>query len=193
MGLSNILQFKQNSHAQFESLMRPHLKKLYNLAFRYTGNRDDAEDLVQDLLIKLYPRLEEAKSIERLFPWLSRILYRQFIDQFRRQQRSPIDFMDEDNTDFEMQVSQNMEPVEVISTDITLEMVNDELNQLKENHRILILLHDVEGYSLQEIGEMIDIPVGTIKSRLSRARKKLRERIYKREPNEMGSVSTGIW
>lgn len=193
MGLSNIFQFKQSSHAQFESLMRPHLKKLYNLAFRYTGNRDDAEDLVQDLLIKLYPRLEQAKSIEKLFPWLSKILYRQFIDQLRRQQRSPIDYMGEDNTDFEMQVSQNMEPVEVISSDITLEIINDELNQLKENHRILILLHDVEGYSLQEIGEMIDIPVGTIKSRLSRARKKLRERINKREPNEMDSVSTGIW
>ncbi|MCK4710596.1 MAG: RNA polymerase sigma factor [Gammaproteobacteria bacterium] len=188
MGITNLWPFKQDSHSQFESLIRPHLKQLYNLAFRYTGKRDDAEDLVQDLLLKLFPRLDEMKAIEKLSPWLRRILYRQFIDQLRRQQRSPIDFMDEDNSEFEIHASHTVEPSEVANTELTRELINMALNKLQENRRRLVLLHDVEGYSLQEISEMIDIPVGTIKSRLSRARSNLREIINKMEPDSVASV-----
>ena len=97
MGIINrVWPFRQDSHAQFERLIRPHLKRLYSLAYRFTGQRDDAEDLVQDLLLKLYPRLEEMQAIDKLSPWLSKVLYRQYVDQYRRKQRSPISFMNED-------------------------------------------------------------------------------------------------
>lgn len=188
MGIKNLWPFKSDSHAQFEALIRPHLKQLYHLAFRYTGKKDDAEDLVQDLLLKLFPRLDEMKAIEKLSPWLGRILYRQFIDQLRRQQRSPIDFMDEDDTEFEINSSHMEEPYEVVNTELTRALIDKALKKLKENHRLLVLLHDVEGYSMQEISEMIDVPVGTIKSRLSRARDNLRNIINKMEPNRVANV-----
>ena len=76
--------------------MRPHLQSLYRQAIRYTENRDDAEDLVQDLLLKLFPRLDELERIDRLPPWLARVLYRLFVDDFRRRQRSPIEPVDDE-------------------------------------------------------------------------------------------------
>jgi len=181
--ISNLLSKTGDTHKQFEVLVRPHLKKLYNLAYRFTGNRDDAEDLVQDLLIKLYPRLEEMQSIEKLSPWLSRILYRQFIDHIRRNKRSPLVYMENEEAVYETHESREAEPSTVVNSELTLEYLNNALNELSEDQRLLIVLHDVEGYSLQEINEMTDMPVGTIKSRLSRARKKLREIVHIMEPD----------
>ncbi len=90
MGIINIWPFRKDSHAQFEKLVSPHFNNLYKLAYRLTGQRDNAEDLVQDLLLKIYPRLEEMQGIDKLAAWLSRVLYRLFIDQYRQQQRQPI-------------------------------------------------------------------------------------------------------
>jgi len=184
MGIINsVWPFRKDSHTQFEQLVRPHLKRLYSLAYRYTGQRDDAEDLVQDLLLKLYPRLEEMQQIDKLAPWLARVLYRQFIDQYRRKQRSPINYMDDEEAIYETQASDVAEPAEVVNSELTQDMLNNALNQLNEDQRTLIMLHDVEGYSLQEINKITDVPVGTLKSRHSRARSKLREIIRIMEPN----------
>ncbi|TNF35939.1 MAG: RNA polymerase sigma factor, partial [Gammaproteobacteria bacterium] len=73
MTILNFWSRKQSSHDQFELLLRPHLRRLYNLAYRFSGNRDDAEDLVQDVLLKLFPRLHEMQAIEKLGPWLARV------------------------------------------------------------------------------------------------------------------------
>ena len=188
MGITNYWPFKQDSHAQFEQLISPHLRQLYNLAFRYTGNKEDSEDLVQDLVLKIYPRLQEMKKIEKLAPWLARVLYRPFIDQFRRHQRSPIDMMDEENSVYETHASNTPEPEEQVNTTLTRELINTALDKLSENYRLLILLHDVEGYSIAEISNIIDVPEGTIKSGLSRARLKLRKLVRNLEPNFMYSV-----
>ncbi|MCP4078339.1 MAG: RNA polymerase sigma factor [Gammaproteobacteria bacterium] len=188
MGLSNYWPFKQDSHAQFEQLIRPYLRPLYNQAFRYTGNKEDAEDLVQDLVLKVFPRLKEMQKIDKLSPWLSKVLYRQFIDQYRHQQRSPVYFMDEEQTFYETHASNAMEPEEVVNTELTRELINVALNKLSENYRMLILLHDVEGYSIAEISGIIDVPEGTIKSGLSRARIKLRKFVRNLQPNSTYSV-----
>ena len=72
----------------FEELVRPHLERLYRLAYRFTGQVADAEDLLQDVLIKLYERRDELTSIEDLGPWLSRVLYNRFVDKQRSYARS---------------------------------------------------------------------------------------------------------
>jgi len=90
----------RHRHDAFETLLRPHLDALYRLAYRFTGNPADAEDLVQDVLIKLYPRRAELASIERLRPWLARVLYRQFVDKSRIHARTPfasLELVDEDD------------------------------------------------------------------------------------------------
>ena len=182
MGIGNVWPFNKDPHAQFEALVRPHLKHLYHLAYRFTGQRDDAEDLVQDLLLKLFPRLEEMQAIEKLGPWLSRILYRQFVDLHRKQQRSPIHLIDNEEAVYETHASDMAGPSDTVNAELTQNILNQALEHLTDDQRALVMLHDVEGYSLQEINQIMDIPVGTIKSRLSRSRAKLREILHKMEP-----------
>jgi RNA polymerase sigma factor (sigma-70 family) len=185
MGIINsVWPFSKDSHAQFERLLRPHLKRLYNLAYRFTRQRDDAEDLVQDVLLKLYPRLQEMQAIEQLGPWLAKVLYRQYVDLYRRQQRSPISFMNEDDeVVYETHASDLAGPAELMNSELTQGILHEALSQLNDDQRVLVMLHDVEGYGLEEISNMIDTPVGTLKSRLSRARTKLREMIRIMEPD----------
>jgi len=180
MAVINLWPFGRSEHVQsehdnFEQLVQPHLNRLYKLAYRFTGHRDDAEDLVQDVLLKLYPRLQEMQKIEMLGPWLSRVLYRQFIDKLRSQQRSPVQFTDEEQSYYESQADSAQLPAELFESRLTQEALQQALDELSEDMRILVMLHDVEGYTLQEIHQMLDVPVGTLKSRLSRARTKLKE------------------
>ena len=191
IGIFSFNAFRSGPHNQFEQLVEPHLERLYKYAYRLTGQRDEAEDLVQDLLVKLYPRLEEMKQIDKLGPWMARILYRMYIDNIRRQQRSPIDLTDDEEAVYESNASSQAGPLESVDNDLTHEIINAALQKLNEEHRVLIILHDVEGHNLQEIHEITGVPVGTIKSRLSRARAKLREMIRKRDPNVLENVITG--
>lgn len=191
IGRFNFSLFRSGPHHQFEQLVAPHLERLYKYAYRLCGQRDDAEDLVQDLLLKLYPRLDEMKEIDKLGPWMARVLYRMYIDNVRRQQRSPIELMDDEESGYDTHASAQPGPLEHIDTGITQGFLVDALEKLGEEHRILIMLHDVEGHNLQEIHDITGLPVGTIKSRLSRARAKLREMIRKRDPDVLENVITG--
>ena len=182
MAVINMWPFRQSSHDRFEQLVQPHLHQLYKLAFRFSGQRDDAEDLVQDVLLKLFPRLEEMQKVEKLGPWLARVLYRQFIDKYRHQQRSPVEYSDDDQQLYSSHPSKLGSPEQLVESGIIQSSLQHALNQLNEEQRLVVLMHDVEGYSLQEIHQVIDVPTGTLKSRLSRARSRLREILGNMEP-----------
>src|SRR5688500_17407927 len=81
-----------SSAAEFERLLRPHVPALYRSAYRWTGAVDRAEDLVQELLVRLFPKLDELRGLDRIRPWALRVMYRIFIDQVRRERRSPVQF-----------------------------------------------------------------------------------------------------
>lgn len=192
MPIINFWSASKDPHQQFELLLRPHLKQMYSLAYRLTGNREDAEDLVQDVLLKLFPRLDEMKTIERLSPWLSRVLYRQFVDKYRRQQRQPLNLVDDD---IEQEQLTEQEPIsgpeDLANSGLTLGLLNQAIAKLNEDQRQLILLHDVEGYTLPELQEMLDVPLGTLKSRLNRARGQLRALVKKWNLYDQSSVLNG--
>lgn len=158
---------------RFESLLKPYIPYLYQLAWRFTHTQADAEDLVQDLLCKLYPRQKELEKIENLRPWLAKVLYRQYVDKLRMQSRTPIDIADSDidneETDIPVSIKPDQEQAQLIA------QIERLLPQLNDDQRLLLILHDVEGYTLNEIQNITETPVGTLKSRLNRARKKLRE------------------
>lgn len=178
----SIWPFKPSNHQLFEQLVRPHLKQLYKLAYRFTGQKHDAEDLVQDIMLKLYPRLDEMSEIESLSPWLSRILYHHYIDRTRSQKRSPIQSINEDDGLYTSYIDDKPQPSEALELDLTISRLQISVDKLNEDQRILYILHDVEGYSLPEIQQIVDTPVGTLKSRLNRARNNLRESLKKMEP-----------
>lgn len=192
MSITNFWSASKDPHQQFELLLKPHLKQLYRLGYRLTGNREDAEDLVQDVLLKLFPKLDEMKTIERLSPWLSRVLYRQFVDKYRQQQRQPLNLVDDDIEQDQLAEQDTISgPEELTNSGLTLGLLDQAIARLNEDQRQLVLLHDVEGYSLPELQEMLDVPLGTLKSRLNRARGQLRVQVKKWNLYDRPSVLNG--
>jgi RNA polymerase sigma-70 factor (ECF subfamily) len=175
--MSNLFSFpsRRESAVDFDALVRPHVKYLYRLAYRFCGNKDDAEDLVQDLLVKLYPRRVELAEVEKLRPWLTTSLYRMFIDGTRRRARSPINLVDDENSFYDTVEGNEEGPAESLQREQQLDRLQQAFERLNEDHRILITLHDIEGYRLTELQTMLDVPVGTLKSRIHRARARMRE------------------
>ncbi len=167
--------------ASFEQLIRPHLDRLYRLAFRLTGTVSDAEDLVQDVLVKLYARGSELDQIERLSPWLARVTYNQFVDNRRRYGGEYLQLVSVDATDSDERhaapvlKSELPGPEDAFDIDFDITRVQAAIDQLSESHRVAVILHDVEGYSLQEIESITETPIGTLKSRLHRARARLKK------------------
>ena len=163
--------------ATFETLVQPHFDRLWRLAFRLTGRKPEAEDLFQELLIKAYQKLDDLVAIEQPGPWLCRVMYNLFIDERRRFARRRMHAVDEGFLPEEglEGFAGNEDPVRDHERLEKLKRLDLALGQLSEDHRIVVLLHDTEGYKLEEIHELIGAPIGTIKSRLHRARARLRE------------------
>lgn len=157
---------------EFAALLQPHLDVMYRMAWRWTRRREDAEDLVQDVVVKLVDRVDEMSRIDKLRPWLIRILYRRFVDTYRRQQRSPVapaDFLPQEETRADTATSDELYRLE------WQQVLQLGLDELDDEQRDTILLHDVEGYTAEEVADILDIRIGTVKSRVHRGRAKLRE------------------
>lgn len=166
-----------HGHATFEKLVQPHLDRLWRLAFRLAGRRAEAEDLFQELLIKVYGKLDELVTIEEPGSWLSRVMYNLFIDERRRFARARMHVVDEGFLpgDGLEGLAGPDDPARDNERLEKLRHLDAALAQLSDEHRIIVLLHDTEGYKLREIQELMGVPVGTLKSRLHRARARLRE------------------
>lgn len=160
----------------FEVLLEPHMDSLYRMAYRLCGNQADAEDLIQDLFIKLYPQLGDMAQVERLKPWLARVLYNLFVDRKRQKDRSPLQLVDDENL-FERHQDPSAGPDIEMEQGQMATQLDGLLAALSPEQRELLLLHDVEGYTLAELETILDTPIGTLKSRLHRTRAALREKI----------------
>ena len=161
----------------FERLVRPHFDRLYRLAWRLTGAKAEAEDLFQELLVKAFGKLDDLVEINEPGPWLCRVMYNLFIDERRRFARRRLHTVEEGQL-----VGDGLEGMPGIEDPVRdnerleqLVLLDKALAQLSDEHRIVVLLHDTEGYKLTEIQELTGAPVGTVKSRLHRARARLRE------------------
>ena len=166
-----------NQRASFETLLKPHLDRLYRLSFRLAGNQHEAEDLFQDVLTKMFPRLDELIDIEAPGAWLCRVLYNHFIDNRRRYARQRLVAVTEDQLPGKSveELPGDLDPVADAERLDNIMQLDSALAALSDEHRLVVLLHDSEGYKLQEIQDITGTPVGTLKSRLHRARARLRE------------------
>jgi RNA polymerase sigma factor (sigma-70 family) len=165
--------------AEFERLLRHHVPALYRSAYRWTGAVDRAEDLVQQLLVRLFPRLPELRALEQVRPWALRVMYRIFVDELRRTRASPVQFGADATDDGaavedEAWLDPGPEPADLVEQQLTQERLLRAWEQLGEEHRAVLSMHDVEDYTLPELAQIMDIPLGTLKSRLHRARARLR-------------------
>lgn len=166
-----------DNNLAFERLVRPHFERLYRLAWRLAGNKAEAEDLFQELLVRAYGKLEELVAIDEPGAWLCRIMYNLFVDERRRFARRRMHMVEEGELvgDGLAGMPGPGDPAADSQRLETIQRLGRALAMLSDEHRIVVLLHDSEGYKIEEIQGLIDVPVGTVKSRLHRARARLRE------------------
>ncbi|HEY9556677.1 MAG TPA: sigma-70 family RNA polymerase sigma factor [Acidimicrobiales bacterium] len=172
--------------ARFAELAMEHMSSLYSAALRMTRNPADAEDLVQETYLKAYRGFGGFTEGTNLKAWLYRILTNSYINTYRAKQRRP------DETDLDdvedlflynrlggLEAARASRSAEDELMDLFSEdEVKRAVEELPENFRMAVLLADVEGFSYKEIAEILDIPIGTVMSRLHRGRKGLEKALY---------------
>jgi RNA polymerase sigma-70 factor (ECF subfamily) len=168
---------------KFTELAMPYAPQLYSAALRMTRNPSDAEDLVQETYLRGYRSFASFEEGTNLRAWLFRILTNAFINSYRSKQRRP---QESDLGDLEdLYLYKHIGDASVVgrsAEDTLFEMFTDDevkeaLEALPENFRIPVLLADVEDFSYKEIAAMLDIPIGTVMSRLHRGRKSMQKRL----------------
>jgi RNA polymerase sigma-70 factor (ECF subfamily) len=165
----------------FNSEFMPHINSMYNFAYRLTFDEDDAKDLVQDTYLKAYRFIDSFQRGTNAKAWLFRILKNSFINDYRKKSKEPnkVDYQ-------EVETYYNSDEVDrQITPDLRVEslqdMIGDEisnaLNSLDVDFRTVIILCDLEGFKYDEMAKILDIPIGTVRSRLHRARNLLKEKL----------------
>ena len=154
----------------WEEVARSHGRFIYTVAYRLTGNHDEAQDLVQEVLLRVRRGLASYRpgSMEA---WLSRITTNAFLDEVRRKKRRPLEVVPDlpDRV-----IGTEQEPLDVLDTSRLPDHIQDALKALPIEFRSAVVLCDVVGLNYQEIAESLDVPVGTVRSRIHRGRAQLR-------------------
>lgn len=189
--LSTVLESQNKLYKEFELEALPHLDALYNFALRMTGDGDDANDLVQDTFLKAFRFFDKFEKGTNCKAWLFRIMKNTFINTYRKKSKEPdkVDYEDVEN------FYQNVKPSSTDSAHLEKEIYDNlfdddislALASLPDDFKTVIILSDIEGFTYDEIADFIDCPVGTVRSRLHRARKMLFAKLYK-YANEKGYV-----
>lgn len=167
--------------ARFERDALPLLPQLYSAALRLTRNPADAEDLVQEVYLRAFRGFAGFEEGTNLRAWMYRILMNTFINAYRKKQREPVTVQDDEIEDWYLY--ERLGGAELSAETEVLERLPDEdvrraLEALPERFRIPVLLADVEGFSYREIAEILDVPIGTVMSRLHRGRKALQKALW---------------
>jgi RNA polymerase sigma factor (sigma-70 family) len=155
----------------WEDVARNHGRFLYTVAYRLTGNHDDAQDLVQEVLLRVRRGLETYRP-GSLEGWLSRITTNTFLDETRRRRRRPVDLLPEEP---DRVVPPSPAADEALSSEVLPDDVQEALRGLPDDYRAAVVMCDVVGLSYQEISESLGVPVGTVRSRIHRGRALLRK------------------
>ncbi|MDH5608008.1 MAG: sigma-70 family RNA polymerase sigma factor [Cyclobacteriaceae bacterium] len=178
------VKYEYNRREQLEIFEReflPHLDAMYNFAYRLTLDEDDSKDLVQDTFMKAYRFINSFQKGTNSKAWLYRILKNSFINDFRKKSKTPAkvdyqeveNFYNSDDVDEQNTVDLRVETLK----DMIGDEVSNALNSLAVDFRTVIILCDLEGFTYEEMAKILDIPIGTVRSRLHRARNLLKEKL----------------
>jgi RNA polymerase sigma-70 factor (ECF subfamily) len=161
----------------FERLVLEYEKSVYNIALRMTGNSEDASDMTQEAFIKAYNSLQSFRGDSKFSVWLYRIATNVCLDFLRSKSRKPtVSLSVEDNEGEEVQLDvadESQSPELLLDRQMTRESVRRGLDTLSPEYRQILLLREIQGLSYDEISQALGLEVGTVKSRIFRARKKL--------------------
>jgi RNA polymerase sigma-70 factor (ECF subfamily) len=169
--------------ARFERDVLPLMRDLYGAALRLTRNPPDAEDLLQETYLRAYRGFASFEPGTNLRAWLYRILTNAFINIYRKRQREPQTVSEDELDEWYLYDRLGGRGAEASAEARVLESLPDQdvqeaLQSLPEQFRLAVLLADVEGFSYKEIAEILDVPIGTVMSRLHRGRRALEKRLW---------------
>ncbi|HZJ83767.1 MAG TPA: sigma-70 family RNA polymerase sigma factor [Clostridia bacterium] len=161
-------RFKEGDFTAFEELIYLFDKKIYNYCYRMTNNPNDAEDLAQEVFIKVYRSLKSFREDSKFSTWIYRIAYNTCIDEYRRKKIKVLS------------LNKNIPSPEPLPEDRVIyreekDLIEKCIAEMKPNYKSAIILRDIQGYSYEEIAGISNIPIGTVKSNISRARGILRD------------------
>lgn len=168
---------------EFEQLAFEHLDALYNTALRMTKNELDAEDLVQDVFLRAFRFFHKFEPGTNFKAWIFKILTNTYINQYRKKSREPrqVEFEKVNNTYADIKKENLYQLIDKFNEKNYVGLFDDEikaaLSRLPSEFRMIVLLADIEDFSYKEIAEMVDCPIGTVMSRLSRGRRQLQKQL----------------
>ena len=168
---------------EFEEEAMPHMDALYRTALRMTKNEGDAEDLVQEAMVKAYRNWDKFETGSNCRAWLFKIMTNIFINDYRSKSRAPVSInMDDIDDNFLLgQLATgdgSDDPEKRLFAKVFDDDVRKAIEELPDDFRIVVILSFLEGFSYQEIADIVDLQLGTVKSRLHRGRKLLQKQLY---------------
>ena len=177
-----ISKSQQGDRQAFDDLVQRYYSLVYNVAFRMLGNADSASDATQMTVIRAYRALTQFRQDAAFSTWLYRIATNVCLDRLRQDERTAqsLTVINADGGQGldELEVPDNhLDPAGVVERFERQTLVQDAINTLHPEHRAVVVLFDINGLSYEEISEMLEVPLGTVKSRLNRARLALKERL----------------
>lgn len=178
--------------AAFEHIVVQYERKIYALALRSVGNEADAADLTQEVFLRAWRSLDSFRGDSAVSTWLYRITMNLCVDFSRRRKVQAVPLTDEEGGELPLPDTRaEGSPEAALANQELSRELQTALGQLTEEHRQIVLLRDSTGLSYQEIGSLLGLEEGTVKSRLARARKNLREILIKRGNISLPSASKG--
>jgi RNA polymerase sigma-70 factor (ECF subfamily) len=170
---------------RFQDEALPMLDSLYAGALRMTRNPSDAEDLVQETMLRAYRAFDRFEPGTNLKAWLFRIMTNAYINTYRKRQREPLKVSQDEVEDFDLYQELKDHDPQFTSTPESIVLdslvdsdITDAIDDLPEPFRLAVVLSDIEGFTYAEMAEIMDVPMGTVMSRLHRGRKALQKRLW---------------
>lgn len=180
----------------FEALVALYEKRAFNLALRMTGSMEDAQDITQEAFIKVYTGLRQFRGDAAFSTWLFRIVSNMCLDELRKRRRRAALSIDEPIPQPDGEISRQLadlraDPQDAVEGNDLKRLVQQAILQLSADHRLIVVLRDLQGFSYEEIAGMLECSLGTVKSRLSRARTALRRALEEQELFHRDDVKSG--
>ncbi|MBI5809110.1 MAG: sigma-70 family RNA polymerase sigma factor [Ignavibacteriales bacterium] len=174
--------YDKNLYEEFDSIVISQSAALKSFALKMTNDEDEAEDLLQDTLLKAFRFFDKFEKGTNAKAWLFQIMKNTFINNYRKTSKEPYKVDYEDVQNFYETVKADEVKTQHFQGDAFSDILDDELtdalSKLPDDFRTIVFLSDIEGYSYEEIANFVDCPIGTVRSRLHRARKMLYSLLY---------------
>ena len=176
----------------WEALLKAHSRKIYNLCYRFTGRVEEAEDVTQEVFIKVFQTLKSYHAAQGSFgTWLNRVARNHLVDHYRRARKDRVTSSLEDELpEAEQQPSPHMEPTGQVESRERREVLQQGLDKLSPDLREAVILRDLHDLDYEEIAQVLSVPQGTVKSRINRGRLEL-GRVLKRMEGMRGPAKAG--